>query len=118
MKKHASNALVKAGKNELDNETVAAWGSAPVYTFDALPHWDLASKYDLIDFELGEEYKDEIQITFFDVRGRVVETIDKNVLKVGYNSLSWNANNLSNGIYFIEFKAADKRTINKLTLLK
>jgi seryl-tRNA synthetase len=47
------NALVKAGKNELDNETVAAWGSAPVYTFDALPHWDLASKYDLIDFELG-----------------------------------------------------------------
>ena len=72
----------------------------------------------LIDFELGEEYKDEIQITFFDIRGRVVETIDKNSLKVGYNSLSWNANNLSNGIYFIEFKAADKRIINKLTLLK
>ena len=72
----------------------------------------------LIDFELGEEYKDEIQITFFDIRGRVVETIDKNVLKVGYNSLSWNANNLSNGIYFIEFKAADNRIINKLTLLK
>lgn len=47
------NELVKAGKSELDNETVAEWGKTPNYTFDAVPHWDLAKKYDLIDFELG-----------------------------------------------------------------
>jgi seryl-tRNA synthetase len=47
------NALVKAGKNELDNETVFEFGTEPVYNFAALPHWDLAKKYDLIDFELG-----------------------------------------------------------------
>lgn len=47
------NELVKAGKNELDNETVFEAGTTPVYNFEALPHWDLAKKYDLIDFELG-----------------------------------------------------------------
>ncbi len=47
------NELVKAGKNELDNETVFEWGTTPAYNFEALPHWDLAKKYDLIDFELG-----------------------------------------------------------------
>lgn len=47
------NELVKAGKNELDNETVFKAGTTPVYNFEALPHWDLAKKYDLIDFELG-----------------------------------------------------------------
>lgn len=47
------NELVKAGKNELDNETVFESGAEPNFGFDALPHWDLAKKYDLIDFELG-----------------------------------------------------------------
>lgn len=47
------NELVKQGKNELDNETVFEAGTAPPYDFEALPHWDLAKKYDLIDFELG-----------------------------------------------------------------
>ncbi len=47
------NEHVKIGKNELDNETVFEYGSAPVFNFAALPHWDLAKKYNLIDFELG-----------------------------------------------------------------
>ncbi|HLU86666.1 MAG TPA: serine--tRNA ligase [Taishania sp.] len=47
------NEMVKAGKNELDNETVYEYGQEPKFDFEALPHWDLAKKYDLIDFELG-----------------------------------------------------------------
>jgi seryl-tRNA synthetase len=47
------NQLVKAGKSELDNETVFEAGTTPVFNFEALAHWDLAKKYDLIDFELG-----------------------------------------------------------------
>lgn len=47
------NALVKAGKNELDNETIEEVGSERKYDFTPLPHWDLADKYQLIDFELG-----------------------------------------------------------------
>lgn len=47
------NELVKQGKNELDNETVFEAGKEPTFSFEAQPHWDLAKKYDLIDFELG-----------------------------------------------------------------
>ena len=45
--------MVKAGKSELDNETVFEAGTTPLFNFEALAHWDLAKKYDLIDFELG-----------------------------------------------------------------
>lgn len=47
------NSLVKAGKSELDNETVVEAGNERTFDFEPLPHWDLAKKYDLIDFELG-----------------------------------------------------------------
>ena len=47
------NELVKAGKSELDNETVFEAGKEPAFNFEPLPHWELASKYNLIDFELG-----------------------------------------------------------------
>jgi seryl-tRNA synthetase len=47
------NDLVKAGKNEEDNEIVLTHGSTPVFSFEPVPHWDLAKKYNLIDFEMG-----------------------------------------------------------------
>lgn len=47
------NELVKIGRNEEDNEIIEEHGVEPAYGFDPLPHWDLAAKYDLIDFELG-----------------------------------------------------------------
>jgi len=47
------NELVKAGRNELDNETVFEFGQAPTFNFEPLAHWDIAKKFDLIDFELG-----------------------------------------------------------------
>ncbi len=45
--------LVKAGKDESDNEVVEEGGVKRIFDFDPLPHWDLASKHNLIDFELG-----------------------------------------------------------------
>ncbi len=47
------NELVKAGKSEADNEIVFEHGSEPVFGFDAKPHWELTTEYNLIDFELG-----------------------------------------------------------------
>ena len=44
---------VKAGKSEEDNETVFSEGAIPALGENALPHWELAKKYDIIDFELG-----------------------------------------------------------------
>ncbi len=47
------NELVPAGTDENDNEEVYREGDVPTLESDALPHWELAKKYDLIDFELG-----------------------------------------------------------------
>ena len=47
--------LVPSGSNESDNKEIFKWGSIPELKESALPHWDLASKYDIIDFELGNK---------------------------------------------------------------
>ncbi|GHV09805.1 serine--tRNA ligase [Bacteroidia bacterium] len=44
---------VPAGKHAEDNLVEKTGGKIPELHADALPHWDLAKKYDLIDFELG-----------------------------------------------------------------
>ena len=47
------NQLVPEGTSEADNVVVFEAGEIPNLGKDALPHWELAKKYDLIDFELG-----------------------------------------------------------------
>ncbi|MDC3229198.1 serine--tRNA ligase [Flavobacteriaceae bacterium] len=47
------NNLVPAGTDENDNEEIFKEGEIPKLVEGALPHWELAKKYDLIDFELG-----------------------------------------------------------------
>ncbi|MBP9725707.1 MAG: serine--tRNA ligase, partial [Bacteroidia bacterium] len=52
---NAPHESVPAGKSAEDNVTVFEEGEIPVLAEGALPHWELASKYDLIDFELGNK---------------------------------------------------------------
>ncbi|MEZ5053508.1 MAG: serine--tRNA ligase [Chitinophagales bacterium] len=49
------NAIVPAGKAAEDNEVAFSVTEFPNLPKNALPHWDLAKKYDLIDFELGNK---------------------------------------------------------------
>lgn len=44
---------VPQGKSDEDNEEINRHGDIPSLYEGAVPHWDLASKYNLIDFELG-----------------------------------------------------------------
>lgn len=46
---------VKPGKGEEDNEIVSLVGTIPDLDKEALPHWDLCAKYDIIDFNLGNK---------------------------------------------------------------
>jgi seryl-tRNA synthetase len=46
---------VPSGSTEEDNEEIFRSGTIPELGDQALPHWDLAQKYDLIDFELGNK---------------------------------------------------------------
>lgn len=46
---------VPSGNSEKDNEEVFSAGTIPNLNEHALPHWELAVKYDLIDFDLGSK---------------------------------------------------------------
>jgi len=49
------HASVPAGSSEADNEEIFQSGTIPDLGADPLPHWELAKKYDIIDFELGNK---------------------------------------------------------------
>jgi seryl-tRNA synthetase len=49
------SAQVPEGKSPADNVLVRNGGKIPALPPGASPHWDLARKYDLIDFELGNK---------------------------------------------------------------
>ncbi len=49
------NEIVPSGNTDEDNEEVFRAGDIPVLHDGALPHWELAKKYDIIDFELGNK---------------------------------------------------------------
>ena len=46
---------VPAGNSEEDNEEIFKDGDVPVLAEGSQPHWELAKKYDIIDFELGNK---------------------------------------------------------------
>lgn len=46
---------VPLGNTDEDNEEVYREGDIPQLHSEALPHWELAKKYDIIDFELGNK---------------------------------------------------------------
>jgi seryl-tRNA synthetase len=82
---------VPAGKSEEDNEEIFSEGEIPTLSKSALPHWELAKKYDIIDFELGNKitgagfpvYKDKgarLQ------RALISYFLDKNT-EAGYNEV-------------------------------
>lgn len=48
-------ANVPVGKTPEDNVEVRGGGQKPILAEGSVPHWDLAKKYDLIDFELGNK---------------------------------------------------------------
>lgn len=50
---NAPSMEVPKGKTPEENKQVYLWGEMPQLHAGALPHWELAAKYDIIDFELG-----------------------------------------------------------------
>jgi seryl-tRNA synthetase len=46
---------VPEGNTDEDNEEIFRNGDIPTLSENALPHWELAKKYDIIDFELGNK---------------------------------------------------------------
>ena len=46
---------VPAGASEADNVEIKRWGEPPVFSFTALPHWELGENLDILDFETAAQ---------------------------------------------------------------
>ncbi|MEO0217203.1 MAG: serine--tRNA ligase, partial [candidate division WOR-3 bacterium] len=44
---------VPIGKDSSENVVVRTWGKIPEFDFEPKPHWEIAQKLDIIDFEIG-----------------------------------------------------------------
>lgn len=50
-----ANESVPVGKDESANVILRGWGEARKFEFEPIPHWDLATTLDIIDFERGSK---------------------------------------------------------------
>jgi len=59
-----------------------------------------------------------IQLTIYDAGGRVVEQLANSIFPSGQHSLSFNAKNLSSGVYIYALKVGNQKVSKKMVLLK
>jgi hypothetical protein len=59
-----------------------------------------------------------ITLDIYDLLGRKIETIKDETQKAGYYQVTWNADNVPSGVYFVRLKASEFSQIKKITLLK
>jgi hypothetical protein len=59
-----------------------------------------------------------VVMTVFNMSGQAIETIYNGQMLAGYHKVSWNGNNVSAGIYFLELKAGNFQKTIKMTLVK
>ena len=68
--------------------------------------------------------KDElVNITIYDMKGRMIKTITNGLKTAGYKSVQWNATNdrnetVSAGVYLYSIQAGEFRQTKKMVLLK
>ncbi len=59
-----------------------------------------------------------VTVTIYNVAGQVVETINAGELAAGEHSVTWDATNISSGVYFYKVAAGEFSETMKMTLLK
>ena len=69
-----------------------------------------------IDFLIPQN--DMVNISIYDITGRLVQELYNDVKDFGYHSIQWNAINYASGIYFIKILTNNFTQTKKVTLLK
>tara|TARA_A100001015_G_scaffold147270_1_gene163286 strand:+ start:138 stop:1409 length:1272 start_codon:yes stop_codon:yes gene_type:complete len=85
------NSIVKKGFSEKDNEEIETFGKIKKLEESLIPHWELAKKYNLIDFDLGSKITGAGFPVYIDKGAKLQRAlinffIDKNV-KAGYREI-------------------------------
>ena len=69
-----------------------------------------------IEFQL--DIDSDVELSIYDVNGRLVDVLYSNFLESGYHSYEWNASNQSSGLYIVNLKSNNKVHKSKIMLIK
>jgi hypothetical protein len=69
-----------------------------------------------IEFTLSQQ--GEVTLEIFDVTGRFVTTIERNLFEEGDNEVNWDASVLNQGIYLLKMTAGDYSAIKRISVIK
>ena len=59
-----------------------------------------------------------VQVSVYDISGRMVAELVNGYMSAGTYPVTWDANNLSSGLYMLQMISADFRTLQKVMLIK
>ena len=59
-----------------------------------------------------------VQVAVFDINGRMVAELVNGYMTAGTYPVTWNANDLSSGIYMLHMFSGDFSTVKKMMLIK
>ena len=68
--------------------------------------------------QYGIPENDFISLLVYDINGKLIATLDEGNKAAGYYTITWNAQNLSSGTYFIRFSSSTYNATRKVTLVK
>ena len=69
-----------------------------------------------IDF--GVPVDGEINLSIYDVNGRLVEVIESGFISAGYHQRAWSASSYPSGVYIIRMSATGFNSTQKIVLIK
>ena len=96
---------------------------ASVETINLPTHFEMSGNYpnpfnSSTNIKIDIPQANEVALFVYDINGRIVETIHSGKLNAGSHIFSWNASNVSSGLYFISLKTGKFNKVIKCTLLK
>ena len=105
--------------------TVQIGGSSPLaYDSVGLPtHFSVSAAYPnpfnpIANLDYAIPQSNNVKITVFNINGQLIETLVDEYKSAGYYQLSWEAFNISSGIYFIKVESGQNVSTQKLMLMK
>jgi hypothetical protein len=69
-----------------------------------------------ITYDVASECK--LELSIFDVQGRLIEELVSGVVHAGYYEIQWNANGQASGMYFLRMVTPKSAMTQKLILMK
>ena len=70
------------------------------------------------NLELALNQEGMVNMSVFNIRGQVIDVLVDGNMKAGYHNVTWNADGVSSGMYFVRVETGANVAIQKLMLLK